>query len=100
MKEIYYTNSFKKDLKKVKSYPSFKSDKLKHFVELLANNEQLPATAKNHKLSSVSPKHLQGMWDFHVAPDICVVYKVDDSSVSLIRIGKHNQLGLTEDISL
>jgi mRNA interferase YafQ len=96
MKEILYTNSFKKDLKKVQKYPNFKADKLKFFVNKLANNEELPETARNHKMASNS--HFKGLCNFHVAPDIAVLYKIDDSSISLIRIGKHNNLGLTENI--
>ena len=98
MREILYASTFAKDLKKVKKYSSFKADKLKNFVERLANGEQLPASAKDHKMSPSSPKHYKGMRDFHVAPDICVVYKMDDFSITLIRIGQHNHLGLTENI--
>ena len=68
------------------------------FVNKLAKGEQLPDSARNHKMSQVSPKHYRGLYDFHVAPDICVIYKMDDTSISLIRIGKHNHLGLTEDV--
>lgn len=98
MKEVYYYNSFDKDLKTVKKYPNFKKDKLKYFVNLLAEGKPLPENAKNHKLGPSSPKRFKGMYDFHVAPDICVIYSMDDTSISLIRIGKHNHLGLTEDI--
>ena len=94
MREILYTNSFKKDLKKVRSYKIFKADKLKSFVNKLANGEELPASANNHKMASNS--HFKGIYNFHLAPDIAVLYKIDDSSVSLLRIGKHNNLGLTE----
>ena len=96
MREILYANSFEKDLKKVKSYKTFKADKLKYFVNKLANGEELPASAKNHKMASNS--HFKGIYNFHVAPDIVVLYKIDDSSVALIRIGKHNNLGLTENL--
>lgn len=98
MKEILYSNNFKKDLRKVEKYSSFKKDKLKSFVEKLAAGESLPASAKNHKLAPSSPKKYSGMYDFHIAPDIVVIYKNDDSAIILVRIGKHNQLGLTEDL--
>lgn len=96
MRDIYTTNNFERDIKKVKNYQSFKPNKLKQYIELLASGEELPANARNHRLSKTSPKEYQGLYDFHVAPDICVIYKLDDSSVSLVRIGKHNNLGLTE----
>lgn len=96
MKEILYTNSFKKDLKKVKSYSDFKADKLKYYVNKLAEGEALPETARNHKMASNS--HYKGFYNFHLAPNIVVLYKIDESSVSLFRIGKHNHLELTENI--
>lgn len=96
MREILYTATFKKDLKKVKSYQSFKADKLKYFVNKLVDGEELPVSAKNHKMASNSS--FKGFYNFHLAPDIVVLYKIDASSVSLIRIGKHNNLGLTENI--
>ena len=96
MREILYTNAFKKDLKKVKAYPNFKADKLKFFVNKLANGEELPESAKNHKMATNS--HFKGFYNFHVAPDIAVLYKIDETHISLFRIGKHNNLGLTEEI--
>jgi mRNA-degrading endonuclease YafQ of YafQ-DinJ toxin-antitoxin module len=32
-----------------------------------------------------------------VAPDICVVYRMKEDTVELVRIGQHNDLGLTEN---
>lgn len=96
MRDILYTSTFKKDLKKVQKYSEFKPDKLKSFVNKLANGEDLPESARNHKMATNS--HFKGLYNFHVAPDIAVLYKIDDSSVSLIRIGKHNNIGLTENL--
>jgi len=66
---------------------------------LLVNNEQLPKSAHNHPLSKSSPKKYKGLWDFHIAPDICVLYENNNDSIVLTRIGKHNNLGLTEDLT-
>lgn len=96
MREILYTNTFKKDMKKVKAYSDFKSDKLKSFVDKLVNGEKLPETARNHKMASNS--HFKDFYNFHVAPNIVVLYKIDDTSISLYRIGKHNHIGLTENL--
>jgi addiction module RelE/StbE family toxin len=96
MRDILYTSTFKKDLKKVQKYSEFKSDKLKSFVNKLANGEALPESAKNHKMASNS--HFKGLFNFHVAPDIAVLYRIDETSISLFRIGKHNNIGLTENL--
>ena len=64
---------------------------------MLQRGESLPAKAKNHALSKSSPKEYKDCYDFHVVPDICVVYRLTKDAVELIRIGQHNNLGLTEN---
>ena len=99
MKKVEYKNSFKKDLTKVEQYASFNEDILKDYVNLISSNQQLPRSAHNHPLSKASPKKYKGLWDFHIAPDICVLYENNKDNIVLIRIGKHNNLGLTEDLT-
>lgn len=99
MKDIDYSNEFNKDLKLVRKYPTYNEERLKNYIEALQNNEQLPKNAHNHPLSKSSPKKYKGLWDFHIAPDICVLYENNKDSIVLIRIGKHNNLGLTEDFT-
>lgn len=99
MKRIEYKNNFKKDLIKVEQYVSFDKDILKEYVRLLINNKQLPKSARNHPLSKSSSKKYRGLWDFHVAPGICVLYENNKDSIVLTRIGKHNNLGLTESLT-
>lgn len=90
------SSKFQKDLKTVSKYPNFKSTKLSEYTSTLANGEDLPASARDHKLSKNSPAKYQGLRNFHVAPDICVLYYMDNDMVHLVRIGKHNDLGMTE----
>ena len=85
-------------MKKVSKYPEFKKEILETYCKLLQQGEKLPAKAKNHALSKNSPSHYKGFRDFHVAPDICVIYQQTATEITLYRIGKHNNLELTEDI--
>ena len=96
MRKIEISPRFKKDLKTVAKYPNFKKAKLADYVNMLANGDDLPANARDHKMSKHSPQEYQGTKNFHVAPDICVIYKMDSDSVYILRIGKHNDLNLTE----
>lgn len=98
MRKILYSNRFEKDIKTVKKYPKFNADLIKEYVELKANGKPLPDKAKDHKLIKSSPKQYSGLSDFHISPDICVVYGISGDSIILYRIGKHNNLGLTEDL--
>ena len=98
MKTIKYTNQFKKDTKLVKQYKSFSEETFKNYVDLLASGYKLPDNTKDHALSKSSPKHYRGLRDFHLSPDICVVYDINDGEIVLHRIGKHNNLKLTENM--
>lgn len=100
MREVKITPTFKRDMKGLEKNILYRknADKFKTYVELLRTGQDLPANADHHALAKHSPKQLKGCGDFHVAPDLCVIYRMTDDELQLIRIGKHNQLGLTEDI--
>ena len=101
MRKVFPTPRFNKDLKLVKKHERYAKIKtnLERYINMLINGETLPPEAKNHPLSKASPKEYKGCWDFHVIPDIVVVYRMDKDALYLLRIGKHNNLGLTENFS-
>ena len=88
-------------MKALSKTPRFKkySALLVEYLACLQRGEQLPVRADNHPLSKSSPKEYKDCWDFHVVPDICVVYRMTDTAIELIHIGQHNNLGLTENFS-
>ena len=98
MRNLKATNAFKKDMRIVSQYKSFDPEFFDKCLNNLKNNESLPNRCKDHKLSKTSPKKYQGFRDFHIAPDICVLYEIRSNDVILQRIGKHNNLQLTEDM--
>ena len=100
MRNIVLTTKYKKDMKAISKTPRFKkySSLLVDYLAALQRGEELPPAAKNHQLAKHSPKEYKDCWDFHVVPDICVVYRLTDTTIELIRIGQHNNLGLTENI--
>lgn len=98
MKIALYTNAFKKDIKKVSQYKSFNDKLFDEYTEILLKGKPLPANTKDHALSKSSPTRYKGLRDFHLAPDICVIYKQTLDSIVFHRIGKHNNLGLTENL--
>lgn len=95
---IELSNNFKKQIKKVSSYKGFNSDKLKNAVELLATGHNLDVSYKNHAMVKTSPQKYQGLYDFHISPNIVVVYGMSDSTITLMYIGSHQDLGLTEEL--
>ena len=98
MKKIKHTPQFKKDGKKVEQYKNFDPNTLDYYVNLLADGRRLPEKCRDHKLSKSSPKEYRGLRDFHLTPDICVIYDITETTVTLHRIGKHNNLNLTEEL--
>jgi mRNA interferase YafQ len=98
MRKIIATSTFNKDLKGVNKHQRRDEiqKNLELFVNLLATGQDLPPKAKHHPMVKHSPKEFRGCWDFHVLPDMVVVYRMDADSIYLLRIGKHNHLGLTE----
>lgn len=95
LRELIVKNNYKKQLKEVSKYPDYNEELLKKYVQMLRNNEKLPEKAKDHKLSKHSPGIYSGCRDFHLAPDIVVVYRLTSDALELVAIGKHNKLQLT-----
>jgi len=58
------------------------------FISLLLNDEKLPSEARDHQLI--------GNWadtnEFHISGDLLIIYRIDDKTLALLRIGTHSQL--------
>ena len=93
MREIKYTNRFKRDYKREKSGQHGKKLDvvLMEAVTVLASDAMLPRRYFDHPLSGEWRDHR----DCHIRPDLVLIYrKPDDSSLELVRLGSHNGLGL------
>ncbi len=99
MRDLVLSTKYKKDIKALSKTPRFKkySSLLIDYLARLQRGEKLPPEAKNHPLAKNSPKGYKDCWDFHVVPDVCVIYRMTNDTVELIRIGQHNNLSLTEN---
>lgn len=100
MRDIILTSKYKKDLKAAQKTPRFKkySTKLVNYLATLQRGDKLPPEADDHQLAKHSTKEYSRCREFKAAPDVCVVYRMSDDSIELVRIGQHNNLGLTENI--
>lgn len=100
MRNIRQTSTYKKDLKALVKNTLFRKNAkvYEKYIEMIRTGQPLPREADDHFLAKTSPKHYQGCKEFHVAPNLCVIYRLTDEEVQLIRIGRHNDLELTEDI--
>jgi len=92
MRTTRYTNQFKRDYRREQSGRHAKAldNLLTDAVALLAADQSLPRRYFNHPLS--------GEWDdcrdCHLRPDLVLIYrKPDKTSLELIRLGSHSELG-------
>ena len=87
MLDIAVHKTFHKDFKKAKLNPT-NTAKLFLYISLLLNEEELPAEARDHHLSG----NYQDTREFHISGDLLVIYRIEDNTLELLRIGTHSQL--------
>ncbi len=87
--EVKFTNQFKKDLKLAKKQGK-DTDKLFEAIEMLANDEALPAKYRDHDLTG----DYKGCRECHIEPDWLLVYEIVDDVLVLMlyRVGSHSEL--------
>ena len=88
MLTLEYATQFKKDFKKIAKLPIPDVVEVGHVIKLLQLGETLPDKCVDHMLSG----NWQGYRDCHVKPDLVLIYKADNNSLKLARIGTHSEL--------
>jgi mRNA interferase YafQ len=90
MYEIVQTRRFKKAYRRVKNLPGFKVEVFAEVVTTLASGKKLADRYHDHKLTG----NLKDFRECHLAPDILLVYQIDDRVLilTLVSIGNHAQL--------
>ena len=84
---IFYTNQFKKDYKRIKKQNK-DLIKLQHVIEKIADGERLEQKYKNHQLSGIWKNHR----DCHIEPDWLLIYRTTSKELILERTGSHSEL--------
>ncbi len=89
--EVIYSNSFKKDLKKIIKQGK-NIDKLEKIINKLSNKEVLDAKYKDHKL--INDKYYKDCRELHIEPDWLLVYQYINNELILllVRTGSHSNL--------
>ncbi|OOE91924.1 addiction module toxin RelE [Salinivibrio sp. AR647] len=88
MLKLEYSRQFKKDFKKIAKLSIPDVVEVGHVIKQLQRGETLPEKYVDHSLSG----NWQNYRDCHVKPDLVLIYKVDDTSLKLARIGTHSEL--------
>lgn len=92
MRIVRYTSRFRRDYKREKSGRHAKrlDAALLEAVTILAKDEPLPRRYFDHPLGGEWNDHR----DCHIRPDLVLIYrKPDDSTLELVRLGSHSELG-------
>jgi mRNA interferase YafQ len=87
MRRIRQQQRFLNDFKRQKRRGKDIAD-LFAVVELLAQDGELPAAYRPHKLSG----EWKGLWECHIEADWLLIYNVTPNEVLLVRTGTHLDL--------
>ena len=87
MLEVRVTTRFKKEVKKA-ARKQKDMHKLGAVVDLLQAEEPLPEHNRDHALTG----NYTGHRECHLSPDWLLIYKVEDSTLILVRTGSHSDL--------
>jgi mRNA interferase YafQ len=93
MRIVKYTSRFRRDYRREQSGRHGKrlDAALLETVAMLAKDEPLPHRYFDHPLTGDWNDHR----DCHIRPDLILIYrKPDDTSLELVRLGSHSELGL------
>ena len=93
MRIVKHTSRFRRDYRREQSGQHSKrlDALLMETVNMLAKDEQLPRRYFDHALSGEWSDHR----DCHIRPDLVLIYrKPDATSLELVRLGSHSELGL------
>lgn len=93
MRTVKHTRRFRRDYQREKSGRHGKrlDADLLATVTFLAKDEPLPRRYFDHPLGGEWDDHR----DCHIRPDLILIYrKPDETSLELVRLGSHSELGL------
>lgn len=87
---VIYSKRFLKSLRRVKQWPGFREEQLRFLIRALSCGEQLKTQFRDHELRG----NLIGYRECHIAPDISLIYIIENDvlTLTLINIGNHAQL--------
>ena len=88
MKKLQPTTQYKKDLKRYKNNTS-KLDALREVLQMLQNEQEIPAEYKPHFLYG----NYKGCLECHIESDLLLIW-IDEMSdtIELVRLGSHSEL--------
>ena len=88
MKTLFLSGQYKKDYKRYKNQPK-KLDALRKVLEMLKNEQPIPAEYKPHMLLG----QYKGCMECHIQGDFLLVwFDPERDIIELVRLGTHSEL--------
>ena len=88
MKKLQPTTQYRKDLKKYKNQPK-KLKALKEVLEMLSNEQPIPADYRPHMLIG----QYKGCMECHIQGDFLLIWFDEERGIiELVRLGSHSEL--------
>ncbi len=90
MYQILYTNTFKKNLRKIIKSGNFPRERVEAIIDMISGGAKLEPSLNNHKLHG----KYDGTYECHIRPDMLLIYKKDNEEkvITLLDIGSHSDL--------
>lgn len=88
--EVVRTKRFKTAYKRIRNVKGFKTEIFAEVIESLTSGQSLDKKFRDHQLTG----HLKDFRECHLAPDILLLYQIDNGILvlTLVSIGNHAQL--------
>ena len=83
-----YSSQFKKDFKKIAKLAIPDAIEVGHVITLLQHGQKLAEKYRDHSLSG----NLASYRDCHIKPDLVLIYKIENNTLKLARVGSHSEL--------
>lgn len=88
MKSLSVTKQFKRDAKK--HYLALLTPEWADILHCLCRDLPLSEKYRDHQLTG----NLKDLRDCHLKPDLVLLYRKQDSSIELVRLGSHSELSI------
>ena len=88
MIDLEYSSRFKKDFKKITKMPIADIIEVGNVISIIQRGEVLPSKYKDHLLTG----NWVGFRDCHVKPDLVLIYRINENTLQLARVGSHSDL--------
>ena len=85
MRNVHYTNQFKKDCKRINKQGK-NTKELKQVIRKLSRGEKLERRYRDHKMIGNWNKHRE----CHIPPDWLLIYRINNDNLFLERTGSHS----------